>query len=56
VIGRVVLALLRTAMRVTNHVSPLKKRMARSMLEYRGAGRDHADFVLPRRHPARTST
>jgi hypothetical protein len=54
VIGRVVLALLRTAMRVTNHVSPLKKRMARSMLEYRGAGRD-ADFVLPRRQPARTS-
>ena len=55
VIGRVVLALLRTAMRVTNHVSPLKKRMARSMLEYRGAGRDNADFVLPRRQPARTS-
>jgi 2-polyprenyl-6-methoxyphenol hydroxylase-like FAD-dependent oxidoreductase len=56
VIGHVVLALLRTAMRVTNHVSPLKKRMARSMLEYRGAGRDHADFGLPRRHTARTST
>jgi hypothetical protein len=56
VIARVVLALLRTAMRVTNHVNPLKKRMTRSMLEYRGAGRDNADFVLPRRHPARTST
>jgi 2-polyprenyl-6-methoxyphenol hydroxylase-like FAD-dependent oxidoreductase len=56
VIGRVVLALLRTAMRVTNHVSPLKKRMARSMLEYRGAGRDNADFVLPRRHLAGAST
>jgi 2-polyprenyl-6-methoxyphenol hydroxylase-like FAD-dependent oxidoreductase len=47
VIGRIVLALMRTAMRVTNHVPPLKKRMARSMLEYRGAGRDNADFVLP---------
>jgi 2-polyprenyl-6-methoxyphenol hydroxylase-like FAD-dependent oxidoreductase len=49
VIGRVVLALLRAAMRVTNHVPSLKKRMARSMLEYRGAGRDNADFVLPAR-------
>jgi 2-polyprenyl-6-methoxyphenol hydroxylase-like FAD-dependent oxidoreductase len=49
VIGRLVLGLLRTAMRVTNHVRPLKERMARSMLQYRGAGRDDADFVLPAR-------
>lgn len=49
VIGRIVLAMMRTAMRVTNHVPSLKKRMARSMLEYRGAGRDNADFVLPAR-------
>jgi 2-polyprenyl-6-methoxyphenol hydroxylase-like FAD-dependent oxidoreductase len=49
VIGRVVLAMMRTAMRVTNHVPLLKKRMARSLLEYRGAGRDNADFVLPAR-------
>jgi 2-polyprenyl-6-methoxyphenol hydroxylase-like FAD-dependent oxidoreductase len=49
VIGRIVLAMMRTAMRVTNHVPLLKKRMAQSMLEYRGAGRDNADFVLPAR-------
>jgi 2-polyprenyl-6-methoxyphenol hydroxylase-like FAD-dependent oxidoreductase len=49
VIGRIVLAIMRTAMRITNHVRPLKKRMARSMLEYRGAGRDNADFQLPAR-------
>jgi 2-polyprenyl-6-methoxyphenol hydroxylase-like FAD-dependent oxidoreductase len=48
-IGRLVLGLLRTAMRVTNHVPQLKERMARSMLQYRGAGRDDADFVLPAR-------
>jgi 2-polyprenyl-6-methoxyphenol hydroxylase-like FAD-dependent oxidoreductase len=49
VIGRIVLALIRTAMRVTNHVRPLRERMARSMLNYRGAGRDNVDFVLPTR-------
>ena len=49
VIGRLVLGLMRTAMRVTNRVRPLKERMARSMLEYRGAGRDNADFLLPAR-------
>jgi 2-polyprenyl-6-methoxyphenol hydroxylase-like FAD-dependent oxidoreductase len=48
-IGRLVLGLLRTAMRVTNQVPQLKERMARSMLQYRGAGRDDADFVLPAR-------
>lgn len=47
VIGRIMLAMMRTAMRVTNHVRPIRERMARSMLEYRGAGRDNADFVLP---------
>ena len=50
-VGRLVLGVLRTAMRVTNHVRPLKDRMARSMLQYRGAGRDHADFVLPDLRP-----
>jgi 2-polyprenyl-6-methoxyphenol hydroxylase-like FAD-dependent oxidoreductase len=49
VIGRLVLGLLRTAMRVTNHVPPLRERMARSILEYRGAGRDNDDFALPER-------
>ena len=49
VIGRIVLALMRTAMRVTNHVRLLKQRMARSISEYRGAGRDNEDFVLPAR-------
>src|SRR4029453_3781263 len=39
VIGRLVLGLLRTAMRVTNHVRPLKERMARAMLQYRARGR-----------------
>ena len=50
VIGRAVLGLMRTAMRVTNHVPPLRgQRMIRSMLAYRGAGRDNIDFVLPAR-------
>ena len=49
IVGRLVLGLMRTAMRVTNHVRPLKDRMSRSMLAYRGAGRDDADFVLPTR-------
>ena len=49
VIGRIALAAMRTAMRVTNHVRPLKQRMARSISEYRGAGRDNEDFVLPAR-------
>jgi 2-polyprenyl-6-methoxyphenol hydroxylase-like FAD-dependent oxidoreductase len=56
VIGRIVLALMRTAMRVTNHVGPLKKRMTRSMLSYRGAGRDNVDFVLPTRISRPVST
>jgi 2-polyprenyl-6-methoxyphenol hydroxylase-like FAD-dependent oxidoreductase len=47
VVGRIALAMMRTAMRITNHVPPLKKQMARSMLDYRGAGRDNADFLLP---------
>ena len=49
VIGRIALALMRTAMRVTNYMRPLRERMAHSMLQYRGAGRDNADFVLPAR-------
>jgi 2-polyprenyl-6-methoxyphenol hydroxylase-like FAD-dependent oxidoreductase len=51
VVGRIVLALMRTAMRITNHVRPLKDRMSRSMLAYRGADRDNADFVLPLSSP-----
>jgi 2-polyprenyl-6-methoxyphenol hydroxylase-like FAD-dependent oxidoreductase len=47
VLGRLVLALTRTAMRVVDRVPPLRARTARAMLAYRGAGRDHADFVLP---------
>jgi hypothetical protein len=49
IIGRVMLELMRTAMRVTNHIRPLKDRMSRSMRAYRGAGRESADFVLPAR-------
>jgi 2-polyprenyl-6-methoxyphenol hydroxylase-like FAD-dependent oxidoreductase len=49
VIGRVVLALMRTVLRIANDLSPLKNRVARSMLDYRGAGRDDADFRLPSR-------
>jgi 2-polyprenyl-6-methoxyphenol hydroxylase-like FAD-dependent oxidoreductase len=47
VIGRVVLAMMRSVFRVVNHVPAFKARMARSMLAYRGAGRDDADYVLP---------
>jgi len=49
IIGRVMLGLMRTGMRVTNHLRPLKDRMSRSMLADRGAGRDSADFMLPAR-------
>lgn len=40
VIGRAVLAGMRTGMRLVNHTPPLKKRMAESMERYRGADRD----------------
>ena len=46
VIGRAVLGVMRAVLRVVNHVPALKARMARSMLAYRGAGRDNADYVL----------
>jgi 2-polyprenyl-6-methoxyphenol hydroxylase-like FAD-dependent oxidoreductase len=55
VIGRIALAVMRTAMRVTNHVRPLKQRMARSISAYRGAGRDNKDFVLPARSGQRVN-
>jgi 2-polyprenyl-6-methoxyphenol hydroxylase-like FAD-dependent oxidoreductase len=55
VIGRIALAVMRTAMRVTNHVRPLKQRMARSISAYRGAGRDNEDFVLPARSGQRVN-
>jgi 2-polyprenyl-6-methoxyphenol hydroxylase-like FAD-dependent oxidoreductase len=46
VIGRVVLAGLRTAMRTVNHVPALKRRMRDSMLTYRGADRAEDAFLI----------
>lgn len=46
VIGRVVLAGMRTAMRAVNHLPPVKRRMRDSMLAYRGADRDEAAFEI----------
>lgn len=40
VVGRLVLAGMRTAMRVVNHVPAMKKKMADSLYDYRGAERD----------------
>ncbi|NEA36959.1 NAD(P)/FAD-dependent oxidoreductase [Streptomyces sp. SID13031] len=42
VVGRVVLAGMRTAMRAVNHLPPVKRRMRDSMMAYRGADRDEA--------------
>ncbi|TCM43752.1 NAD(P)/FAD-dependent oxidoreductase [Kribbella sp. VKM Ac-2568] len=46
VVGRVVLAGMRTAMRTVNHLPPVKRRMRDSMLAYRGADRDEAAFEI----------
>jgi hypothetical protein len=46
VIGRVVLAVMRTVLRVVNHTPPLKQAMARSMLRYRGHDRDPDEFTI----------
>ncbi|WP_328321039.1 FAD-dependent monooxygenase [Kribbella sp. NBC_00382] len=46
VIGRVMLAGMRTAMRAVNHLPPVKRRMRESMLAYRGADRDEAAFEI----------
>jgi 2-polyprenyl-6-methoxyphenol hydroxylase-like FAD-dependent oxidoreductase len=46
VIGRVVLAGMRTAMRAVNHLPPVKRRMRDSMMAYRGEGRDEAAFGI----------
>ncbi|MDX6264231.1 MAG: hypothetical protein QOH84_5919 [Kribbellaceae bacterium] len=46
VVGRVVLAGMRTAMRAVNHLPPVKRRMRDSMLAYRGADRDEAAFEI----------
>jgi len=46
VVGRVVLAGMRTAMRTVNHLPPIKRRMRDSMLAYRGAERDEAAFEI----------
>jgi 2-polyprenyl-6-methoxyphenol hydroxylase-like FAD-dependent oxidoreductase len=40
VIGRAVLAGMRTGMRLVNHLPPAKQRMAESMVRYRGADRE----------------
>lgn len=40
VIGRAVLAGMRTSMRVVNHTPPLKRRMAEGLARYRGADRE----------------
>jgi hypothetical protein len=46
VLGRVVLAGMRTAMRTVNHLPPVKRRMRDSMLAYRGADRGEAAFEI----------
>ncbi|MEV6415588.1 NAD(P)/FAD-dependent oxidoreductase [Kribbella sp. NPDC051718] len=46
VIGRVVLAGMRTAMRAVNHLPPVKRRMQQSMMAYRGADRDETTFEI----------
>ncbi|MFC5263899.1 FAD-dependent oxidoreductase [Kribbella qitaiheensis] len=46
VVGRVVLAGMRTAMRTVNHLPPVKRRMRDSMLAYRGADRDETAFEI----------
>ncbi|WP_112239179.1 FAD-dependent oxidoreductase [Kribbella monticola] len=46
VIGRVVLAGMRTSMRLVNHLSPVKRRMRDKMLAFRGADRDEAAFEI----------
>lgn len=46
VIGRVLLAGMRTAMRTVNHVPPLKRRMRDAMLDFRGAEREEPPVVL----------
>jgi 2-polyprenyl-6-methoxyphenol hydroxylase-like FAD-dependent oxidoreductase len=46
VVGRLVLAGLRTAMRTVNQLPPLKRRMRDSMLAYRGADRAEDEFVI----------
>jgi 2-polyprenyl-6-methoxyphenol hydroxylase-like FAD-dependent oxidoreductase len=42
VVGRAVLAGMRTSMRVVNHLPPLKKRMADAQASYRGHDREEA--------------
>ena len=49
VIGRAVLAGMRTGMRVVNNVPPLKRRMAENMLRYRGAEREEGSSALAAR-------
>ncbi|MFF5212674.1 FAD-dependent oxidoreductase [Streptosporangium sp. NPDC000396] len=40
VLGRLMLAVMRTGMRVVNHLPPVKRRMAEAQARYRGADRD----------------
>ncbi|WP_406219664.1 FAD-dependent oxidoreductase [Streptomyces decoyicus] len=50
VIGRAVLAGIRTGMRVVNHLPPLKRRMAAAAQQYRGHDRDAQQRPRQRRH------
>ncbi|MGW6283261.1 FAD-dependent oxidoreductase [Kribbella sp. NPDC055071] len=46
VIGRLVLAGMRTAMRTVNHLAPLKRRMRAGMLAFRGADRNELTLEI----------
>lgn len=46
VIGRMILAGMRTAMRAVNHLPPVKRRMRDKMMAYRGADRDELTLEI----------
>lgn len=46
VVGRMVLAGMRTAMRAVNHLPPVKRRMRDKMMAYRGADRDELTLEI----------
>ncbi len=51
VVGRAVLAGMRTGMRIVNHLPPIKKRMADAQQRYRGADRPNPRFAGGQRVP-----
>jgi hypothetical protein len=51
VVGRAVLAGMRTGMRLVNHLPPIKRRMAQAQQRYRGADRQAAWPESGRRSP-----